>query len=118
MAADFDAARIGYHQLERQSVRERLPVHLFDDDSDVDVFSRPVDPTIGKQEAGERSGLALGVEAAGVESRQVQAPIVALVRQKGKITLALSDVDGRGFLAREILESWEGGVSASVCLAG
>src|SRR5258705_12346468 len=108
MAPDFDAARVSYDQLERQSVRKWLPIHLFDDNSYVDVFAGPVNASIGKQEGRERAGLALGVESTGIESREVQPPIVALVGQEGKVTFALCDIHGRSLLALEILDGREG----------
>ena len=118
MAPDGDAARIGLYHLEWQSVRDWLPIHLLDDDSDVDIVAGPVDTAIGKQVGLQRRRLALGVEAAGVESRQIKLSIVALVREEGKIAVALGDIHGRRLLALEILEGREGGASVGIGLAG
>src|ERR1700722_7778815 len=101
MAPDGDATGGCLHQLERQSVRDRLPIHLLGYYSDVDIIAGPVDASIGKQVGLQRRRLALRVEAAGVESRQVKLSIVALVRQKGKVAVALGDVHGRRLLALE-----------------
>jgi len=118
VASDGDAARVCLYQLERQSVGDRLPIHLFSHNSDVDIIAGPVDAPIGKQIGLQRRLLALGVKPASVESRQVKLPIVALVREEGKVAVALGDVHGRRLLALEILEGREGGASVGVGLAG
>src|SRR5208283_3467164 len=117
MTADSDAARVCLYQLERQSLRDRLPVHLLGYYSDVNIFAGPVDAAIGKQVGLQRRGLALRVDAAGIEARQIKLAIVALVWEEGKIAVALGDVHRRRLLASEILEGREGSAPVGVGLA-
>ncbi len=101
------AAGIDDIDLQRQTRQGTAPVVGPDQDADVETFARPIDATIGEQMRAQLPGNPGIANAADVEARIVELPVVAVERQKRQI-LATPDLEQqRSLLTGEALQGRE-----------
>src|SRR5690606_29885656 len=72
------AARVTDHQLDRQAGEHSLPVATADDGADVCGFTGAVKAAVAEQVGAQARGVAVVLQAAGVEARQVEAMAITV----------------------------------------